>query len=153
MVIPEEIFKECGKGGKPALWLSTLSTFCHFHGLAQRSGQDSKLPVTRFRHLTTSGRGFPSLISEARRGHHKSVISTREELLDLWRNSAQRPFGITPIVRCPTPISSKSILWGNLGGNLGLARFGTTLAKYLEPRDRAADVCGCGSVEPMEDIS
>jgi hypothetical protein len=27
---PEGISKECGKGGKPALWLSML---CHFHGL------------------------------------------------------------------------------------------------------------------------
>jgi hypothetical protein len=27
---PEGISKECGKGGKPALWLSMLS---HFHGL------------------------------------------------------------------------------------------------------------------------
>jgi hypothetical protein len=26
---PEGISKECGKGGKPALWLSIL---CHFHG-------------------------------------------------------------------------------------------------------------------------
>src|ERR1700691_2524749 len=24
---------ECGKGGKPASWLSILSIFCHFHGL------------------------------------------------------------------------------------------------------------------------
>jgi hypothetical protein len=30
---PEGISKECGKGGKPALWLSMLSTLCHFHGL------------------------------------------------------------------------------------------------------------------------
>jgi len=27
---PEGISKECGKGGKPASWLSIL---CHFHGL------------------------------------------------------------------------------------------------------------------------
>ena len=25
--------KECGKGGKPASWLSMLSILCHFHGL------------------------------------------------------------------------------------------------------------------------
>ena len=30
---PEGISKECGKGGKPALWLFTLSTLCHFQGL------------------------------------------------------------------------------------------------------------------------
>ena len=30
---PKGISKECGKGGKPALWLSMLSTLCHFHGL------------------------------------------------------------------------------------------------------------------------
>src|SRR3984885_10034603 len=30
---PEGISKECGKGGKPASWLSTLSILCHFHGL------------------------------------------------------------------------------------------------------------------------
>ena len=30
---PEGISKECGKGGKPAFWLSMLSTFRHFHGL------------------------------------------------------------------------------------------------------------------------
>ena len=33
---PEGISKECGKGGKPALWLSMLSTLCHFHGLLWR---------------------------------------------------------------------------------------------------------------------
>jgi len=30
---PEGISKECGKGGKPALWLSMLSALCHFHRL------------------------------------------------------------------------------------------------------------------------
>src|SRR5271163_1742673 len=30
---PEGISKECGKGGKPASWLSVLSILCHFHGL------------------------------------------------------------------------------------------------------------------------
>ena len=30
---PEGISKECGKGGKPASWLSMLSILCHFHGL------------------------------------------------------------------------------------------------------------------------
>ena len=30
---PKGISKECGKGGKPASWLSILSIFCHFHGL------------------------------------------------------------------------------------------------------------------------
>jgi hypothetical protein len=29
----EGISTECGKGGKPASWLSTLSILCHFHGL------------------------------------------------------------------------------------------------------------------------
>ena len=29
----EGISKECGKGGKPDSWLSTLSILCHFHGL------------------------------------------------------------------------------------------------------------------------
>ena len=32
-VNPEGIFKECGKGGKPASWLSMLSILCHFHSL------------------------------------------------------------------------------------------------------------------------
>ena len=31
--IPAGISKGCGKGGKPALWLSMLSTPRHFHGL------------------------------------------------------------------------------------------------------------------------
>src|SRR6266478_4386576 len=30
---PEGISKECGKGGKSALWLSMLSILCHFHAL------------------------------------------------------------------------------------------------------------------------
>jgi hypothetical protein len=30
---PEGISKECGKGGRPASWLSMLSILCHFHGL------------------------------------------------------------------------------------------------------------------------
>jgi hypothetical protein len=30
---PEGISKECGKGGKPASWLSMLSILCHFHDL------------------------------------------------------------------------------------------------------------------------
>ena len=30
---PEGISKECGKGGKPASWLSMLSILCHFHAL------------------------------------------------------------------------------------------------------------------------
>ena len=30
---PKGISKECGKGGKPASWLSMLSILCHFHGL------------------------------------------------------------------------------------------------------------------------
>ncbi len=49
-------------------------------------------------------------------------------------------------------IGSKSILWSNLEGEIyGLVRFGTTLAMYLEPRDRAADVRTRQCVEPMED--
>ena len=31
--IPAGISKGCGKGGKPALWLSMLSIPRHFHGL------------------------------------------------------------------------------------------------------------------------
>jgi len=31
--IPNGISKECGKGEKPASWLSMLSILCHFHGL------------------------------------------------------------------------------------------------------------------------
>jgi hypothetical protein len=34
---PEGISKECGKDGKPALWLSMLSILCHFHGLLLRA--------------------------------------------------------------------------------------------------------------------
>jgi hypothetical protein len=30
---PKGISKECGKGGKPASWLSMISILCHFHGL------------------------------------------------------------------------------------------------------------------------
>src|ERR1700733_9254921 len=30
---PKGISKECGKGGKPASWLSMLSILCHFHDL------------------------------------------------------------------------------------------------------------------------
>jgi hypothetical protein len=30
---PEGISTECGKGGKPASWLSMLSILCHFHDL------------------------------------------------------------------------------------------------------------------------
>jgi hypothetical protein len=41
-----------------------------------------------------------------------------------------------PVVRCPMSIGSKSILWSNLEETYGLVRFGTALAKYLEPRDR-----------------
>lgn len=38
---PEGISKESGKGGKPALWLSMLSTLCHFHGLLFRGAASS----------------------------------------------------------------------------------------------------------------
>jgi hypothetical protein len=31
--ISKELRMECGKGGKPASRLSTLSILCHFHGL------------------------------------------------------------------------------------------------------------------------
>jgi hypothetical protein len=34
---PEGISKECGKGGKPASWLSMLSRLCRFHGLLSAS--------------------------------------------------------------------------------------------------------------------
>src|SRR5580693_573021 len=33
---PEGISKECGKGGKPASWLSMLSIRRHFHGLLSK---------------------------------------------------------------------------------------------------------------------
>ena len=36
---PGGISKECGKGGKPALWLSMLSTLRHFHGLHLSAGR------------------------------------------------------------------------------------------------------------------
>jgi hypothetical protein len=40
---PEGISKECGKGGKPASWLSMLSILCHFHGLLwKRVSQNCK---------------------------------------------------------------------------------------------------------------
>ena len=39
---PEGISKECGKGGKPASWLSIL---CHFHGLfAEGNGRLLDVP-------------------------------------------------------------------------------------------------------------
>src|ERR1019366_785825 len=42
---PEGISKECGKGGKPASWLSMLSILCHFHGLLlKRASQKSQPP-------------------------------------------------------------------------------------------------------------
>ncbi len=33
MEIPKAFPKSVGKGGKPASWLSMISTLCHFHGL------------------------------------------------------------------------------------------------------------------------
>jgi hypothetical protein len=39
---PEGISKECGKGGKPASWLSTLSILCHFHGLLRKRVSQSR---------------------------------------------------------------------------------------------------------------
>jgi hypothetical protein len=41
---PEEISKECGKGGKPTFWLSMLSILCHFHGCFGNAYQ--KITVT-----------------------------------------------------------------------------------------------------------
>jgi len=46
--IPAGISKGCGKGGKPALWLSMLSIPRHFHGLllsAQKNSDVGKLRV------------------------------------------------------------------------------------------------------------
>ena len=45
---PEGISKECGKGGKPASWLSTLSILCHFHGLLFAQG-DARISATSTR--------------------------------------------------------------------------------------------------------
>ena len=46
---PEGISKECGKGGKPASWLSMLSILCHFHGLLWKTrltkSQSPRRPV------------------------------------------------------------------------------------------------------------
>jgi len=42
---PEGISNECGKGGMPALWLSMLSIFCHFHGLLSPGKLDK--PICR----------------------------------------------------------------------------------------------------------
>ncbi len=51
---PEGISKECGKGGKPASWLSMLSTLCHFHALFLPGVLDARTappdPVRRTRH-------------------------------------------------------------------------------------------------------
>jgi hypothetical protein len=47
---PKGISKECGKGGKPASWLSRLSIFCHFHGLLWHACSKSEVtenPVFR----------------------------------------------------------------------------------------------------------
>jgi hypothetical protein len=47
---PKGISKECGKGGKPASWLSILSIFCHFHGLLWNACSKSGVtenPVSR----------------------------------------------------------------------------------------------------------
>src|SRR5580692_1377303 len=43
---PEGISRECGKGGKPAIWLSMLSILCHFHGLLWRRGSEFKVTET-----------------------------------------------------------------------------------------------------------
>jgi hypothetical protein len=40
------ISKECGKGGKPVLWLSMLSTLCHFHSLLRFAFQLPKTPFS-----------------------------------------------------------------------------------------------------------
>src|ERR1700686_1914569 len=46
---PEGISKECGKGGKPASWLSMLSILCHFHGLLwKRRSQNHSQREGRF---------------------------------------------------------------------------------------------------------
>ena len=45
---PEGISKEGGKRGKPALWLSTLSTLCHFHGLPFRERDIAAVALTRY---------------------------------------------------------------------------------------------------------
>jgi hypothetical protein len=95
-----------------------------------------------------TGWGFRSLISEATLVGN---FDLGKNYLTCGENSAERRFGITLFVRSPMSIGSKSILWSNLGRSTGLVRFGTTLAMYLESRDRAADVRTRQCVEPMED--
>ena len=53
VVNPWEISKECGKGGKPASWLSTLPILCHFHGLLFAAAMLDK-PICR--HSVQCGR-------------------------------------------------------------------------------------------------
>jgi hypothetical protein len=40
---PAGISKECGKRGKPASWLSTLSILCHFHGLLWKRASHNQI--------------------------------------------------------------------------------------------------------------
>jgi hypothetical protein len=83
-------------------------------------------------------------------GTGKTGISTWKNYSIYGENSVQRRFGIMPIVRCRTPIDSMSTPWGNLRGD---PWFGTTLARYLEPRDRAAECADAEVREPTEDFS
>src|SRR5271163_807885 len=80
---PEGISKECGKGGKPASWLSMLSILCHFHGLLfARQMLDKpicRLPV-QCAHSLRAAHRYSSLVKEvavgtiiADRPPHRSV--------------------------------------------------------------------------------
>ena len=83
---PEGISKECGKGGKPASWLSIL---CHFHGLFCPATQINKL-----RHLaqytaptTTAYRDRLSMSSIKRDVKEKGSPSTGPETIFVSRSS------------------------------------------------------------------
>jgi hypothetical protein len=64
---PKGISKECGKGGKPASWLSMLSTLCHFHGLLfARQMQDKPMCADQcsVRHSPRAVHRYSSLLDE-----------------------------------------------------------------------------------------
>ena len=69
----------------------------------------------------------------ARNGNFDMVRITRS----VQRIRSNVDLKITPIPRLQAPIGSKSTAWSILRRDL---RFGTTLAQYLEPRDRVTNV-------------
>jgi len=72
---PKGISKECGKGGKPASW---LSIFCHFHGLLWHACSKSEVtenPV--FQGMLLGKRSHRSLCDELDKAHTPTEVSIR----------------------------------------------------------------------------